>query len=126
MRRLGRAGGFALAALFALGGCGGSGTPAASSSTEKATVKGKVTRQGKPLAKVEVRFNAANINRKSAPTATATTKDDGSYEVTTLVGENSVQLAGAAANSKDAKINYFSKSLDVKSGENPPFDIEAP
>ena len=56
-----------------------------------------------------MRFNAANVNRKSAPTATATTMDDGSYEVTTLVGENSVSLAGVAR-PKDSGREYFQQA----------------
>jgi 5-hydroxyisourate hydrolase-like protein (transthyretin family) len=126
MRQFGRIGGLVVAVLFTLGGCG-DGPPPASSSTEQAKVKGTVSHKGKPVADVEVRFNAANVNRKSAPTATATTKDDGSYEVTTLVGENTVSLGGAGlAKLKDAKAAYFSKPIDVKAGENPPFDIDAP
>jgi hypothetical protein len=125
MKWFGRLGGLALATLFALGGCDGSGgAPPASSSTEKATVKGKVTVKGKPLAKADVRFNAANINRKTGAIASTTTGDDGSYEVTTLVGENAVTLGGAAP-AKDAKLMYFSKTIDVKAGDNP-FDIDIP
>ena len=126
MRQVGQIGGLALAALFTLGGCG-EGPPPSSSSTEQAKVKGKVSHQGKPLPNVEVRFNAANVNRKSAPTVTATTKDDGSYEISTLVGGNSVSLGGEGlAKLKDSKAGYFSKPIDVKPGENPPFDIDVP
>lgn len=123
MRQVGRLGGLALAALFILGGCD-SGAPPASSSTEQAKVKGKVTYKGKAMAKVEVKFNPANVNRKSAPTATATTGEDGTYEITTLVGENTITLGGPAV-SKNAALGYFSKTTDLKGGDNP-LDLDIP
>ena len=116
MTQVGRLGGLALAAVFAFGGCG-SGAPPASSSTEQATVKGKVTYKGNPLAKVEVRFNPANINRKTAAVVTATTGDDGAYTISTLVDENIITLGGAVATSNPT-INYFMLKVDVKPGEN--------
>ena len=119
MRQVGRLGGLALAALLALGGCDGSGgRPPASSSTEQAKVKGKVTLKGKPLAKVEVRFNPANVNRKSAPTATA-------------IAERRRLLRGhdprrrehrlprrPGGDQEPQQLTYFNKSVDVKAGEN--------
>lgn len=118
--------GIVLAGLLAVAvaGCDGSGAPPASSSSEQAKVTGKVTEKGKPLAKIEVRFNAANINRKSAPTVTAMTGEDGSYTITSLVGQNSVTLGGAAA-SKNSRIAYFSKPVELKAGENT-VDIDIP
>jgi hypothetical protein len=126
MRQVGRPGGLALAVLLALvfGGCG-PGAPPASSSTEEAKVKGKVTLKGYALGKVEVRFNAANINRKSAPAAMAVTNDDGSYEITTFVGENTITLGGAALSKRSKELAYFNKSFDVQSGDNT-FDIAIP
>lgn len=110
-----RPGGLALALLFALSGC--DGTPPASASTQQATVKGTVTRKGKPLPKVQVMFNPANINRQSAPSVMTTVDADGHYELTTLVGDNTISLVGPEA----AKINTsasFSKAVDLKAGEN--------
>ena len=106
----------ALLLALALVGC--DGTPPASSSTDQAKVKGKLTLKGQPLAKVEVRFNAANINRKSAPTAMAITNDDGSYEITTLVGDNTISLGGAAVTRYSRQLAYFNRSVDVQAGEN--------
>jgi hypothetical protein len=119
MRQIGRPGRLVPAVLLALalGGCG-SGSAPASSSTEQVKVKGKLTVQGKPLAKVEVRFNAANINRKSAPTATAVTGDDGSYEVTTLGGDNTITLGGEAMSRQSKRLAYFNKSVDLQAAEN--------
>jgi hypothetical protein len=80
-------------------------------------VTGRVTLKGKPLARAEIRFNPANVNRRTAPTAATTIRDDGSYEVMTLVGENSVTLAGRALR-KNTRLQYTAKTLDVKEGEN--------
>ena len=114
-----------LAVTFACCGCGAtSGAPPASSSTTQAKVKGKVTLNGKPLAKAEIRFNPANVNRKTAPTATATIGGDGSYEATTLVGENTVTLGGPVLR-KNVQIQYTARTLDVKEGENT-FDLPLP
>ena len=119
------AGLFALALGLALGGCDGSSPPRASSSTARATVKGKVTLKGKPLAKVEIRFNAANVNRKDAPTSSGVANDDGLYEVTTLVGENSISFGGPTAAKNARGLAYFNKSVDLKAGDNT-VDIDIP
>jgi len=126
MRRIPWSSVLLVAAVLACSGCdgGAGGSPAVNSSDEQVSVKGKVARRGKPLAKIEVKFNAANIKRKTAPTATAVTKEDGSYEVKTLVGENLVTLGGPAT-AKDPKLQYFTKSLDLKSGDNT-VDLDVP
>jgi hypothetical protein len=117
--------GLLIATTLACCGCdGSSGAPLASSSTTEAKVKGKVTRKGKPLARAEIRFNPANVNRKTVPMATATTAADGSYEVTTLVGENVVTL-GSRALRKNTRLQYTARTLDVKEGENR-FDLPLP
>ncbi len=124
MSQTGRTGGLALALLLALTlvGCG-SGAPPVSSSMEEATVKGKVKQRGNPLAKLEVRFNASNINRQSS--AMAVTNDDGSYQVTTVVGENTITFGGPAVSKYSKQLIYFNKSVDLQSGENT-VDIEVP
>src|SRR5436305_13050248 len=122
MRRLT---GLALAAIFACCGCArAGGAVPASSSTTRARVRGKVTRKGRPLAGAEIRLNPANIHRKTAPVAIATTGADGSYEVTTLVGENSLTLGGRVLR-RDTQLQYTAKALDVKEGENT-FDVPLP
>ncbi len=111
-----------LATAFAFCGCDGAGgAPRASSSTTQARVKGRVTVKGKPLARAEIRFNAANVHRKSAPMATATINADGSYEVTTLVGENTVTLNGPALR-KNVGLQYAATTIEVREGENT-FDL---
>jgi hypothetical protein len=117
--------GIVFAIALACCGCGGSiGAPTASSSTTEAKVKGVVTRSGKPLAKAEIRFNPANVHRKTAPMAMATTGPDGRYEVTTLVGENAVSLGGRTVR-KNTELQYTAKVLDVQEGENT-FDLRLP
>jgi hypothetical protein len=117
--------GLFLVTTLASWGCDGlSGAPAASSSTTEAKVRGKVTRNGKPLVRAEIRFNPANVYRKSAPMATAMTGADGSYEVSTLVGENAVTLGGRAVR-KNNQLQYTARTLDVKEGENT-FDLSLP
>jgi hypothetical protein len=87
-------------------------------------VRGKVTLKGRPLARAEIHFNSANVNRKTAPTVTATIGDDGSYEVTTFVGENTITLGGPALR-RNTRLQYTAKTLDVKDGENT-FDLVLP
>lgn len=106
----------ALVAIVAAWGCG-SGTPNASSSTQEATVRGKVTLKGKPLTAGTVVFDPGNINRADQGSREAPIGKDGSYEVKALVGGNSVRVTGPAV-AKDRSLEYQSISVDVQSGEN--------
>jgi hypothetical protein len=125
MTQVGRLGGLILTVFFTFGGCDASGGGStASSSTEQAKAKGKVTYKGKPLANVQVLFNPANVNRASAALVTATTGADGSYEITSLAGGNVVTLRGASV-SKDPSLTYFSKPVDLSTGENS-VDVDVP
>ena len=108
-----------LVVTLACGGCVASN--GASSSMAQAKVRGKVTLKGKPLTRAEIRFNPANVYRKNVPTAAATLGGDGSYEVTTLIGENTVTLSGRALG-KNTQLQYTARSLDVKEGNNT-FDV---
>ncbi len=101
-------------------GCGSDAT----SSTAMGHVKGKVTLAGKPVSNVDLNFNPSNIHRKDAPIASATLQADGSYEVTTLSGQNQISLSGQSI-AKTPRLSYFSKTIDVKTGENQ-LDIEIP
>jgi len=109
--------GLLAAALLISPGCGGAQAPPVSSSTDQAQVKGKVTLNGKAVDKAQVKFNPANVNRKTAQTVVAETKEDGSYEITTLVGENTVTVGGRAL-AKKPQSQYFAKSFDVQAGSN--------
>lgn len=113
-------------ALF-LAGCGDSatGVPASAStaSTAEAKVSGTVKVGGKLANAGQVRFNPDNVNRKVG-SRHANIGADGRYEITTLVGTNTVSLAGKAA--KDSpKAAYYSRPFDVQPGTNT-FDIDAP
>ncbi len=83
----------AVAAILAAGACH-SGTPSASGTTEESTIRGTVTVQGKPATGGGITFDPSNIHRKDAEVRTAAIGKDGSYTVTTLVGENMVSVQG--------------------------------
>jgi len=85
----------ALMTLWVMGGCdGGGGAPAVSGSSEEVTVKGTVTVKGKPATGGELAFDPANINRPDALPRHAKVGEDGTFTVTTLVGENMVNTEG--------------------------------
>jgi hypothetical protein len=108
--------GVVIATLISFCGCGDE-VPPASSSMAQAQVKGRVTLKGQPLKNVEVNFNPANINRPTATKITSKVADDGSYEITTLVGDNTVTLSGAGIGN-NMQVQYFSKTFDVQAGTN--------
>jgi hypothetical protein len=109
-------------AILVGGGCGG-GTPSVSSSTEEAAVKGTVTVKGKPATTGVVVFDPSNINRKGETSRTAEIGADGSFAITTLVGENMVSVRGPFVGK--AGLATSRKMFDVKSGENT-FAVELP
>ena len=107
----------AVASTLALApGCG-NGAPSVSSSATEATVSGKVTIRGKPVAKGKISFDPSNINRKDATPTTADLGADGSYTLKTLVGVNQVTFLGPPF-VKEQEIQDARFQLDVKAGEN--------
>ena len=52
-------------------------------------------------------------------------REDGTYELTTLIGENRVTVAIPARPKKKVGTPHFQKVYNVQSGSNT-FDIEAP
>ncbi|MCA1684555.1 MAG: hypothetical protein LC745_00935 [Planctomycetia bacterium] len=113
-----RTGVWLAAALLAAGwGCG-DGTPSVSSSTTEATVTGKVTLYGKTADEGEIVFNPANVHRKDAARRSAPIGKDGTYTVTTLVGENQVNIQGANLMKQHPKLAYEGMSFDVQRGQN--------
>lgn len=98
-------------------GCGGAQAPSVSSSTEEATVRGTVTVRGKAPTKGEVVFDPSNIHRKGVSARTAPISDSGSFEVKTLVGENSVTVRSPEID-KDQALSANQRMVDVKPGEN--------
>ncbi len=58
------------------------------------------------------------------PGRTAAINKDGTYEITTLVGYNSVRVAGPPLE-KDPQLGYAALRYEVRSGDNS-FNIELP
>ncbi|MFM7592921.1 MAG: hypothetical protein ACKO85_14130 [Isosphaeraceae bacterium] len=103
----------------AFAGCGGGQAPAVSSSKEEAQVKGVVSLQGKPLNNGRVLFSPVNIKRTDAQARQAQIGKDGTYSLTTLVGDNLVQIDCRELQlPKNRAIADTERSVVVKSGEN--------
>jgi hypothetical protein len=111
------------AASLALG-CGGGGAPSVTSSTEEATVKGTITVLGKPATQGKVTFDPSNINRPNASVRTVEVGKDGTYEVKTLVGPNSVSV-NVPKPAKPAPGMSPELSVDVPAGGTT-FDVALP
>ena len=126
MRRLRLAEWMAIALVIACAGCDSFGVPPVSSSHEETVVRGTVRVRGQPVNNGSVVFNAANIRRSDVPLRSASINKDGTYTVTTLVGENTIQVSCkelmTAKNHMFAENEFF---LMAKSGENR-FDIDIP
>ena len=101
-------------------GCNDS-KPSTSSSTTEATVKGVVKIDGKLVDQGDIIFDPSNYQRQST-SRTAPIAKDGSYEIKTLVGDNSIKLGGAVAK-KSPILQTLKRSYTVQSGENT-FDFE--
>jgi hypothetical protein len=109
------------AAVISLSGCGG-GAPREDSSTEEATVSGKVSFKGKPLTTGDVTFSAGNVSRPSPPRKSPISKE-GTYSVKTLVGVNNVEVFSATIQKAGPDMPPF--SYTVKSGDQT-LDIDLP
>jgi hypothetical protein len=92
-------------------------------STEEATVKGTVIIKGKPATKGIVMFDPSNYKRKDAALRTTPLKNDGTYEIKTLVGLNTVKVTGPAA--EQAGSAYVNMQYDVPAVGGT-FNIELP
>ncbi len=115
----------ALGLLSAVAGCGG-WRAVDSSTTQEATVHGKVTLDGKPVTQGQVVFNPANARRKLVPLRSAPIGPDGTFTVTTLTGSNSVMVNPKREGSGKPKLGAVPARmipLDVKPGDNT-FNIE--
>lgn len=113
-----------LAAAVGLGmawGCADAGKPSVDTSTTEATVKGKVVFNGKSATKGKVIFDPSNYKRKSEAPRSADIGADGSYSVTTLVGQNQVAVVSPELKNND----YPPIEFDVQAGDNT-FDISFP
>lgn len=104
------------AACLVMGGGCGDGRPPVESSTEEATVKGTVTVLGKPATGGNLTFDPSNVKRQDVPIRTTEIREDGTYQITTLVGMNSVSVnvpRGPKNPQMSGELGY-----DVQSGEN--------
>ena len=124
------------ASLVAGFGCGGKG--AVSTSSDEGTVSGTVKIRGQVATAGEVVFDPSNYRRPSAAPRRVPISPDGTYKVTTLAGENTVQLAlppnpspipsaaeGAEEDNRGTTVEYETIVFDVKKGENT-LNIEFP
>ena len=102
----------ATALSVAAWGCS-DGTPAVDTSTAEAKVTGTVKVNGKPMTSGTVTFDASNYARPNAA-RTATIKSDGTYEVTTLVGKNTLRVAGPEI-TQNPGLGYANETIDVPS-----------
>jgi hypothetical protein len=114
-----------LAAIVTLGfvlspGCGGG--PPVSGAADEATVKGTVKILGKAVTKGEIVFNPSNVARKDAPSRSAKINADGSYSITTLIGDNRVSISGPELK-KHPGLEYEELRCDVGRGETT-FDVD--
>lgn len=105
-----------------LWGCGDD-RPAAEASRTEAKVTGTVKIHGKPMASGEITFNPANYQRADAEPRKAPIKD-GSYEITTLVGQNSVVVSGPEI-TKEPELGYSAQTVEV-SASGSTLNIELP
>ena len=112
-----------LVALASAGGCG-DGSISVSSSTTEAQVRGAVKINGKPASDGFVVFDPANIRRRDATIRRAKIEKDGTFSLTTLVGENQVSVEGPAISRAGLEI-ASRRTIDVASGDNS-IDIEVP
>ena len=107
-----------------IAGC--SDAPRVSGSMEQATVKGIVRVRGKPATNGRVSFRSSNINRPKAQTKEAEIGKDGRYTITTLVGENFVEVACKELfEAKNRQMIENEQMVKVQSGENT-LDIDLP
>jgi hypothetical protein len=93
---------------------------------EEATLKGTVRVNGKLVNNGSISFRTAHIKRPNSPTKSTTINPDGTYSVTTVVGENYVEVTCKEMSTPQAKKFRGSEQLImVNSGENS-VDIEIP
>jgi hypothetical protein len=104
-------------------GCG-QGRPAVSTSMTEAVVQGKVVIRGKTVSRGEVVFDPANYRRKDVAVRRATVSKDGTYKITTLLGENSVRYEGPEV-AVSRELDGTALSYEVKEGANQ-FDVVLP
>jgi hypothetical protein len=122
-----RFGGLVALSLIAVAcGCDGAGSaPTADSSTTESAVSGTVTVNGKLASEGKVTFDPANIQRKMAKATTVDIGKDGTYKLTTLVGDNRVIVDTPEIRKDSAALANGETSHKVAAGGET-FNIEFP
>ncbi|RUL88671.1 carboxypeptidase-like regulatory domain-containing protein [Tautonia sociabilis] len=112
-----RLGAMAAAALLSAGaGCGG-GRPDVDSAMEEVMVSGRVTIDGKPAAGSTITFDPSNVERRDAQARSTQINDDGTYTISTLIGQNRVSFSGGEIGKYPEIINGASMH-ELQRGEN--------
>jgi hypothetical protein len=121
MRRARRwvGGALIVASLIASSGCGGESKPPVETSTTtgEAKVTGTVKIHGLAMNGGKITFDPSNNQRKNARPRSVVVRKDGTFEVTTLVGANTVKISGPAVK-KEPVLGNLPKTVDVQPGEN--------
>jgi hypothetical protein len=104
----------AAATALSVAAWGCSGRPAVVSSTAEAKVTGTVKVNGKPMTSGTVTLDPSNYARANAEPRIGEIKSNGTYEVTTLVGKNTVRVAGPEI-TKNPGLGYANETIDVPS-----------
>ena len=105
----------AAATALSVAAWGCSDKPSVDTTTAEAKVTGTVKVNGKPMTSGTVTLDPSNYARKDAEPRVGQIKSDGSYEVTTLVGKNTVRVAGPEI-TKNPGLGYANETIDVPSG----------
>jgi hypothetical protein len=103
-----------VAAALSVAAWGCSDRPSVVSSTAEAKVTGTVKVNGKPMTSGTVTLDPSNYARKDAEPRVGEIKSSGTYEVTTLVGKNTVRVAGPEI-TKNPGLGYANETIDVPS-----------
>jgi hypothetical protein len=105
----------AAATAFSVAAWGCGGKPSVDTSSSEAKVTGTVKVKGKPMTSGTVTLDPSNYVREKANPRTGDIKSDGTYEVTTLVGKNTVRVTGPEI-TKNPGLGYANETIDVPSG----------
>jgi hypothetical protein len=133
MTRRYAAGWLALALWSVGGGCGNPDAPPVSGSMEEVALTGTVRVRGKPVNNGIITFRTANVHRPTAPTYEAKIDKDGTYKITTLVGENFISVTSKEMfgprnrdlieNEQMVKIESSQGTLDIDIPPKPPTEV---
>ena len=109
----------------AISGCdGGGGGPKVDSSAREVKLTGKVAIKGAPAKGGTVTFDPGNNFKRAFSPRSAPIKDDGTYEIATMTGENIISV-NTPETAKDAGLGYNNQTIDVKAGSST-LDIQVP